>query len=293
MRTADEMFELILTVAHGDERVRAVYLNGSRADPNQRRDVLQDFDVVYAVTDTASFLADPDWIRVFGERLLLQEPDRVDAVLGKPVDSTRRHAYLMQFLDGNRIDLTLQSLEALAEDYGSDKLTVPLLDKDGRLPRLPEPSDEDHWVHRPSQEEFAACCNEFWWVAPYCAKGLWRKEILYAAETLNAWVRPQLLTLLRWSAGVRTDFRVSLGKADKHLDEHVEADIWNRLLRTYDLSGYPSAWEALDSACRLFAETAPTVSHDLGFEYDEGEALNSILFIRRIRELPATATDIF
>lgn len=293
MRTADEMFELILTVARGDDRVRAVYLNGSRADPNQRKDILQDFDVVYAVMETASFLADPDWIRVFGERLLLQEPDRVDAVLGNPADPSRRYAYLMQFRDGNRIDLTLQSLEALAEEYGSDRLTLPLLDKDGRLPRLPEPSDEDHWVHRPSQAVFAACCNEFWWVAPYCAKGLWRREILYAAEAMNAWVRPQLLTLLRWSAGVRTDFRVSVGKADKHLDEHVDADVWDRLLKTFDFSGYPSAWEALDAACALFAETAPRVARDLGFEYDVVEAENSIRFIRRIRELPATATDIF
>jgi aminoglycoside 6-adenylyltransferase len=293
MRTADEMYELILTVARGDDRVRAVYLNGSRVDPNQRKDIFQDFDVVYAVTETASFLSDPDWIRVFGERLLLQEPDRVDAALGKPMDPSRRYAYLMQFRDGNRIDLTLQSLEVLVEEYGTDKLTVPLLDKDGRLPSIPAPSDEDHWVQRPTQAVFSACCNEFWWVAPYCAKGLWRREILYAADAMNAYVRPQLLTLLRWSAGIRTDFRISLGKADKHLDEHVEADVWDRLLKTYDCSGYPTAWEALDSACGLFAQTAPAVAGALGLAYDETEAENSMLFIRRIRELPATATGIF
>nr|WP_278319556.1 aminoglycoside 6-adenylyltransferase [Clostridium tepidiprofundi] len=44
---------------------------------------------------------------------------------------------LMQFTDGNRIDLHIQPMEVLKKEYGTDKLTVPLLDKDNCLPQIP------------------------------------------------------------------------------------------------------------------------------------------------------------
>ena len=49
MRSEEEMMNLILQVAKDDERVRAVYLNGSRTNPNAPKDRFQDYDVVYVV----------------------------------------------------------------------------------------------------------------------------------------------------------------------------------------------------------------------------------------------------
>ena len=51
-RTEQQMMDLILGFARRDDRVRAVWLNGSRANPKAPRDQFQDFDIVYAVTDT-------------------------------------------------------------------------------------------------------------------------------------------------------------------------------------------------------------------------------------------------
>lgn len=42
------MYELILGTAQSDERVRAVYMNGSRRNPNIPKDMFQDDDMVYA-----------------------------------------------------------------------------------------------------------------------------------------------------------------------------------------------------------------------------------------------------
>ena len=52
MRTEKEMMDLILGVAKKDERIRAVYMNGSRTNPNAARDILQDYDIVYVVEET-------------------------------------------------------------------------------------------------------------------------------------------------------------------------------------------------------------------------------------------------
>ena len=293
MRTEKEMYDLILGVAKRDERVRAVYMNGSRANPNVKRDLFQDYDIVYAVTETASFLHDPSWISVFGEVLVMQEPELMDHTLGKKTDFDTRYAYLMQFADGNRIDLTLLSLPQLQKEYGEDGLTVPLLDKDGILKPLGAPTDEAFWVKRPTQAQYAACCNEFFWVAPYCAKGLWRNELLYANEMLFHYVLEQLKKMLSWYAGTLTGFQVSMGKADKRLAEFLSPNDWERLTHVFCADSTEHAWEALFSAYGLFMEYAKKVGDVLGYAYNATEGGNSLLYAKRVRSLPSDATDIF
>ena len=55
MRSEQEMYELIINTAQNDDRIRAVIMNGSRANRNAARDIFQDFDIVYIVTDVSSF----------------------------------------------------------------------------------------------------------------------------------------------------------------------------------------------------------------------------------------------
>lgn len=86
MRYEKEMFDLILSVANIDNRIRAVYMNGSRANSNVRKDIFQDYDIVYVVTETESFLRDDGWTKVFGELIIAQEPDNLDKMKGRDVD---------------------------------------------------------------------------------------------------------------------------------------------------------------------------------------------------------------
>ena len=50
------MFDLILSVAKNDVRVRAVILNGSRVNNKIVKDDLQDFDIVFLVEEFDSFI---------------------------------------------------------------------------------------------------------------------------------------------------------------------------------------------------------------------------------------------
>lgn len=59
MRSEQEMMTMILDTARADERIRAVGMNGSRTNPDAPRDIFQDYDIVYFVTDMQPFLADP------------------------------------------------------------------------------------------------------------------------------------------------------------------------------------------------------------------------------------------
>ena len=46
MRSEKEMYELILRIAREDERIRAVYMNGSRTNSNAPKDIFQRGDEI-------------------------------------------------------------------------------------------------------------------------------------------------------------------------------------------------------------------------------------------------------
>lgn len=293
MRSEKEMFDLILGVAKQDERIRAVYMNGSRANPNAKKDIFQDYDIVYVVKETASFIANPEWKTIFGDPIIFQEPDRLDRSRGMDINYDEGYTYLMQFTDGNRIDLHLEPVEIMKESYKADGLTVPLLDKDHCLPNIQPPTDKKHWVKKPSYADYYCTCNNFWWVAPYCAKGLWRKEILYTIEVMNSHVRQELLTMLSWRAGIEKDFKISVGKAHKYLKQYMQDEEWERLMQSFNMGSYESAWEALLVTCELFEKVALEVGEKLGYEYNTEEAHRSFKFIKHIKNLPEDAKEIY
>ena len=154
MRTEKEMFDLILGVAEKDERILGVYMNGSRANPKAPKDIFQDFDIVYVVKETKSFIRDKEWVDIFGERLIMQLPDELDKIAGIKTNFKNDYGYLMQFIDGNRIDLHIQTKEFALKELKRDKLSIILLDKDNIFPKLPEPTDEEHWIKKPTEKLF-------------------------------------------------------------------------------------------------------------------------------------------
>ncbi len=103
--------------------------------------------------------------------------------------------YLMLFKDGNRIDLTLFPVDKIQNEFKRDSLTKVLLDKDGLLLHVLPPDMSDYLIKEPTQKEFTDCCNEFWWVSTYVAKGLRRNEITSTTRfgkqiihlPINAW----------------------------------------------------------------------------------------------------------
>jgi aminoglycoside 6-adenylyltransferase len=50
-------------------------MQGSRTNPTAPADIFHDYDICYYVNNIASFRNDPNWIDIFGERLMLLMPD--------------------------------------------------------------------------------------------------------------------------------------------------------------------------------------------------------------------------
>jgi aminoglycoside 6-adenylyltransferase len=290
MRSEQQMLDLILTVARNDERVRAVTLEGSRANPKAPKDIFEDYDIGFLVAEMDGYLRDPRWVDVFGERIIMQMPQAMSLV---PPESGRRFPYLMLFTDGNRIDLTLVPLDEKEQFIAENNMRVVLLDKDGILPPLPAPTDEDYRVRKPTPAQFADCCNEFWWVSTYVAKGLWRREMVYAQEHLNAYMRPMLMYMLEWQVGFATGFTVSIGKCGKYLERYLPPDRWRMLLATYADGTYDGVWNALFAMGDLFRLTAQEVAAHLQTAYPLEEDRRVVRYLEQVRRLPRDAASIF
>ena len=101
MRSEKEMYDLILGYANADENIRAVILNGSRANPNRKPDPFNDFDIVYLVRNLTP-CKEKAYYKDFGEILVCERTDESELFKEHFPEFV---CYLMQFADGNRIDL--------------------------------------------------------------------------------------------------------------------------------------------------------------------------------------------
>jgi aminoglycoside 6-adenylyltransferase len=287
MRSEQEMFDLILDFADQDVNIRAAVMNGSRANPNAPKDIFQDFDIACLVKNLAGYVRNKNIPLHFGQILILQEPEN----MGEPSPEDAGHyAYLMQFMDGNRIDLSFHAPERWKLVTG-DSQSIILLDKDHVLGELPPASDIDYWAKRPTEKQFQDCCNEFWWMNSYVAKGLWRGELTYA-KSMTEVVQEQLVDMLTWYFGIKTDFQKSPGKAGKYIKDYVEPEIWAQLEKTYSDSNVENNWESLFIAGSLFRRVAKAVAEQFGFSYPQRDDDNVSEHIRRIKRLPRGAPEI-
>lgn len=289
MRSEQQMMDLILDTAKKDERIKAVIMGGSRANPNAPKDFFQDFDIIYVVKDIDTFTCDHSWVDIFGERMIMQMPRTMKLI---PDDDDGCCVYLMQFMDGNRIDLTLMSVEnALKAEWESQ--SILLLDKDGIIEPFPPASDADFITNKPTAQTFSDCCNEFWWICPYVAKGIWRDELPYAMLMHDRYERDMLMQMIRWYIGINTDFSISSGKNGKYFKKYLEPNLWEKYVKTYSDTNYDNLWEALFASCDLFRILAITVSGHFGFEYPYGDDKRVTAHLGHVKRLPRNAKTMY
>ena len=254
MRTDQEMLNLILQIAK-KLQVDAVALSGSRTNPNAPTDEFQDYDVVYVVDDIDNLTSDLSWLDQFGKRIIEQE-----------VTLRHRLLYLMLFEDGNRIDLTLCPKEHMQEWVNCEAGFTVLVDEKCLFEAyLPNP--KRYWTAPPSEEEFTASCNEFWWVSAYVVKGIFRKQVIYATGHLYGICQKELLKILAWQVA-RDRGAVDIGKNYKYLFNYLPAEKEKEFLNLLDFSSLDKITQSLLATMQIFNQEAQNLAQKMGFDYD-------------------------
>jgi len=292
-RSEAQILEIILEVAAKDSGILAVLQDGSRSNPNVTKDIFQDYDIIYVVEHLGPFLANPAWVEVFGELMILQMPEDMELYPPTP-ELAGAFSYLLQFTDGNRIDLTLVPLEKLSHFTG-DSLCKVLWDKKGLFTRAPLPpaSDRGYWVQKPSARSFEDCCNEFWYTNAGLAKGLWREELIWVNELLNQVIRGALMQMADWYIGCQYGFTVDPGKFGKYYQRYLQPEAYSRLLATYSRGDLTDTWRAVWATIELFRDWAGYVSEKLGYSYRLDWDRKVTGYIAHVQQLPKEAVRIY
>lgn len=266
MRTDTEMMTQILQIAD-ILKVEAIALSGSRTNPQSVKDEFQDYDVVYIVDDLEDLISDLSWLDQFGS-LLISQHNVVE----------HRHLYLMLFEDGNRIDLTLCPKEYIQEWVDSEANFEVIKDDKGLFESY-LPSPKRYWTCPPTEEEFAATCNEFWWVSAYVVKAIRRNQLIYATDHLYGICQQELLKVLAWQ--VTSDRgAVDIGKNYKYLFHYVPAEKEKEFSALLDLSSFDKITKSLFSTMKGFDREAQILAQKMGFTYDKEVAEKMIAYAK-------------
>lgn len=278
MRSKEEMMRLILDVAENDERIRAVTMEGSRVSKNATHDQYCDFDICYVVDDIRQFTQNKKWIEIFGEILIVQYPTDW---YSHPYDYSghENYTYLMQFKDGNRIDLTLIDIYNIEKEQSYGEPRIVLLNKDN-LKELKQISDETVFnIQKPSEMEYYNTCNEFRWLSIYVSKGLCREEIYYAKYAYDVLMMEMFIKMLNWKIGVDNDFDVTTGNHSKYLKRFLSSKEMERFHGIFPDGTYENIWSKLYMIYDYFAELSKYVGDALGYRFDEKETDEVRLFL--------------
>ena len=242
-------------------------LSGSRADIHSLRDQFQDYDVVYIVENLEDLISDLSWLDQFGIRLIEQHN-----VLG------HRRLYLMLFEDGNRIDLSLCPKEYIQE-WVESEANFEVIKDDNGLFEAYQPNAKRYWTAPPSEEEFAASCNEFWWVSAYVVKAIRRSQLIYATDHLYGICQQELLKVLAWQ--VTSDRgAVDIGKNYKYLFHYLPAEKEKVFSALLDLSSIEKVGQSLFATMKLFDGEAQELAQKMGFTYDKEVAEKMISYAK-------------
>ena len=278
MRSEKQMYDLILNTAKGDDRIRAVSMCGSRCDPNAPKDEYQDYDIEYVVRDIKSFTQDHNWIRVFGNPIMVQMPELYEGATGSGC-----FVYLMLFSDWNRIDLTLIPIEKCDEMAEYSSLDRVLLDKDGIMPKLPPTDDSHYHIKPPTAMQYDGYCNNFWWVMQNVSKGIMRDELPYAMKMLD-YSRYCLEKIMECKIGIDYDFKVAAGKLGKYYKKYLSAGEFEDYRSTYPSADYGSIWQAMFAMCGIFPPYAQYVAQKMGFEYRDDYEKNMMKYLKEMKK---------
>jgi len=267
----EDIFRHLIQWAEQRTEIRAMLLTSTRAVPDAPLDELSDYDVVLIVKDIHQFYQDREWLKDFGEVLVVYW----DPIHSDPDYGLEKSANVTQYADGLKMDFTLLPVEWLQRIVQTRTLPaeldagyIVLLDKDHLGGGMPSPGYRAYIPVRPTDELYQITINDFFSDPPYAAKCLLRGELLPLKWCLDYDMKHVYLRqMLEWRMEIGHDWSVPSGALGKGLKKRLPAEIWSQLEGTYASADTEANWQALFRTMALFREVAVEVGKNLGYSY--------------------------
>ncbi len=275
----------------GRERpaVRAMFLTGSRAQPDAQPDTLSDYDILLVVEDIHPFWAERGWLDDFG-RVLVAYWDPIHAAPGYDLEQTGN---VVTYQDGLKVDFILWPVELLRQIVRSPTLPpdldlgyVALLDKDGLSEGLAAPTYSAYILTPPTDKAYQKVIQDFFSDVPYVAKCLHRDELLPAKWCMDCDMKHTfMLQMLEWRAGLDCNWSRPAGFLGRGLKKRLPPEIWSRVENSYAGGGIEENWDALLDTLALFRRVAVEVGERLGFKYPIDMDRQMVDYAQQVRNM--------
>jgi aminoglycoside 6-adenylyltransferase len=271
--------------ANDDEGVRALILESSRAVPDTALDEFSDYDLLVVVSDIDAFATDDGWLAWWRTPLVRFSQDR------RTADGRRWLTRLVVYDDGTKVDHQIWPVDMFRSATAGETLPAildvgyrVLVDKDAIAADLPPPTFRAHIPTPPTEAEFLALVEEFWWESTYVAKNLARGELFPWKYSFEAVMKFDLLRrMLEWRIEIDHGWSVRPGAVGRHLRERLDADTWREVEPTFTGADVDANWDALFRTGDLFRRVAKEVAAALGYAYPQHMDDGVVAYWRRVR----------
>lgn len=265
-----EVLTKLVAWGEANPDIRALILSSSRTRPNGPVDLLSDYDLILAVTDAERYGQEDAWLYDYGTPMVRWGDE--GELLGL---KTYFRGWVYE--DYIKIDYTvcpeglldrITEAEALPEELDAGYRV--LLDKDGKTATWQAPSYKAYIPAIPTESEYLAVVEEYWWTATYVAKSLWRDELVFSRFCLDYDIKLGVLRkMLEWHIEIAHNWTVKPGVLGRGLKKLLPPDIWSELAATYVGPDIEENWNAFFRTNTLFRRVAKEVADALGFTYPQ------------------------
>jgi aminoglycoside 6-adenylyltransferase len=268
--------------------IRAMILTSSRTRPDGPVDPLSDYDLILVVSDVRPLAFADAWISAYG-RPMVRWGDQ-----GEMHDLATYFRGVV-YQNSVKIDYGIWPVELLERIEASDLLLDELdmgyrvlLDKDQRTAGWKQPTYQAYIPARPTEAEYQALVEEFWWGTTYVAKSLWRDELVFAKWVLDQDLKLETMRrMLEWRIEIDHHWKVAPGIHGRGLKQLLPPHIWSEFAATYVELHVEETWAALDRLIALFRKIASDVGKALGYPYPQQVDDQVSAYLEAIREMPS------
>ncbi len=266
----EELLDRIVSLARGDDGVRALALVGSSSREDGRNDEYSDIDVILVTDSPERYLSSAGWAEAVG---------RVWFSFSESVPEANHHERRFLFAGGHDVDAIVieagrlkTSPESLwiAREICAGGIRV-ILDKDGLSSALLGLAGGSRGFSFPSKADFGNLVHDFCFHYLWAMKKCLRGEYWVALQCVNGYLKRKTLAMLEWYEravhGPDYDTRYD----GRYLELWIDPDLRDDLERSFSPYGREGILDALDASLRLFAKAARVTASTLRFSFPEDE----------------------
>jgi aminoglycoside 6-adenylyltransferase len=246
-----------------NDNVVALIMTGSHARGDNRVDQLSDLDLEIIADQPSGLANDNSWFSQFDNILVSQAFN----------EGQEYPTRLVFYEGGTKVDFTLASTKRLTDMIQNRRLDGlyergyrVIIDKRGITKDLPAPSGQFPIVTGPTQAEFTAAVEEFWFEAAHIPRYLSRNE-LWVTKFRDWTIKENLLKMLEWHAIVTRKEPIDVWYIGSHMEEWVDPEIWRELRSVFSHFDPKDSWRGLLATINVFRRLATETANRAGLDY--------------------------